>query len=211
MSQLTLRPLRLPDLWVSSCGSRPHRDILRSSSKSDSKAASLESTAALAHWGSGTRGSLGFQTSVLLLLVLTALPLESGGGGWSAEVQRGDRARSPENLETLGAIRKAVSSRPREWASLLGSPCHSINTSTRGQGKEYFGLGDKMEKTFLSALPFSNPQPAPPQKRKKKSSMCTEGKGKRGERVLFSFTIKKSQQDVLQSYKYTFSNSKYLY
>lgn len=77
--------------------------------------------------------------------------------------------------------------------------------SIRGQGKKYFGLRNKMEKIFLSALPFSNPQPAPPQKKKKKKSfMCTEGKGKRGERVLFSFTIKKSQQDVLQSYKYTF-------
>lgn len=99
-----------------------------------------------------------------------------------------------------------MSSQPREWASLLGSPCHSINTSIRGQGKKYFGLGDKMEKTFLSALPFSNPQPAPPQKRKKKekSSMCTEGKGKRGKVVLFSFTIKKSQQDVLRAASHTF-------
>lgn len=48
--------------------------------------------------------------------------------------------------------------------------------------------------------------PTCPTSKQKKSSMYTEGKGER-----FTFTIKKSQQDVLQSYKYTFSNSKYLY
>lgn len=56
--------------------------------------------------------------------------------------------------------------------------------STRGQEEGYFGLGNKMEKTFLSALPFSNPQHAPPQKRKKKV-LCVQRE--RGEEKGFYF------------------------
>lgn len=53
--------------------------------------------------------------------------------------------------------------------------------------------------------PLLQPSTCSTSKRKKKFYVH---RGKGGK---FTFTIKKSQQDVLQSYKYTFSNSKYLY
>lgn len=100
----------------------------------------------------------------LLPAFLGVLPSESGR---SAEVWREDRACSPENLYVPEEIKRALNSQPLERGSFLGSASHSINTSTRGQEKGYFGLGRDMKKTFLLTLPFSHPQRAPPQERKK--------------------------------------------
>lgn len=100
----------------------------------------------------------------LLPALLGVFPLESGG---SAEVQREDRVCSPENLWVPEEIKRAPSSQPLEQDSFHGSASLSTNMSTRGQGKGYFGFSSKMKKTFLSTLPFSNPQHAPSQRRKK--------------------------------------------
>ena len=87
LSQLALLPLRLPDLWVSSCGSRPHRDILRSSSKSDSKAASRE------HGCPGAAGVLG-RGAHWASRLLSSSSLSSQLSPWSRGV--GVVSRGPE-------------------------------------------------------------------------------------------------------------------
>ena len=76
----------------------PHRTSSEAAARVTARQHLLRALLPWHSWGSGMRGSLGFQTSVLLLLVLTVLPLESGWGGVSAEVQKGDGASSPENL-----------------------------------------------------------------------------------------------------------------
>ena len=210
LSQPTLLSLRLPDLWVSSCGSRPHRVILRSSSKCDSKAASRE------HGCPGAAGALGRRAHWASRL-LSSSSLSSQLSPWSRGVGvvsrgpergRGSLPREPLNSGSYQKGRELPTQGVGflTWFSL---PFHKYEHQRAGEGI-FSSRGQNGENISLSPALFQPPT-SPTSEKKKKSSMCTEGKGKRGERVLFSFTIKKSQQDVLQSYKYTFSNSKYLY
>lgn len=167
-----------------------------------------QSSEAWPSWGCGAEaGSLQAMGRLAGLEDLVSSP---PGFPWGSPlktrwVSRGlERRQDLFSRESLGSGRNQEGSALRASGAgfLLGSASHPINMSTRGQEKGYFGLGSKMKKTFLSTLPFSNPQHAPPQKRKK---FCYRGK-----KVLFSFTMKKSTgcSPKLQIY---FSNSKYLY
>lgn len=77
------------------------------------------------------------------------LVLQDEEANGQAVTQRESRACSPENLCALGEIKKSVVL-TLEWESLLSSAGHSINTSSRGQGKGYFGITNKTEKTALN-------------------------------------------------------------
>lgn len=73
--------------------------------------------------------------------------------------------------------------------------------STRGQGKGYFGLSNKMEKKTLNLQHIS------PRKegKQKTSSMCTEGKD------YFFFHNKEVNRMFSEATNTLLSNSKYLY
>lgn len=196
-----------PGPRISPCGSQgPHRDVLRSSSKSGSTAAaSLEALLPWHSWGSGTGHHWASRLLFSSLLVLTALPLGIGLACMSGRGPEEERWAASQRTSKLWSYQKGCELPTQGVGFLLGSPCHSINTSTRGQGKKYFCPWGQNEKTFLSALPLLQP-PASLclKKEKKEKKFYVQREREEGERVLFSFTIKKSQQDVLQSYKYTF-------
>lgn len=110
--------------------------------------------------------------------------------------------------EYLGSRRNQEGSElPASGAGFLPWFCFPFHKYEHQRaGEEIFWSRQQNEENISLNPTLPQPPACPPQKRKK---FCIQRE--EGEKVLFSFTMKKSQQDVLPKLQIYFPNSKYLY
>lgn len=158
-------------------------------------------SASPSRWQKGQEKLLFWEVAACELFLLTQLfscpPLGISGASSSPEKKQGLLSRKPlcsgSNQEAYSSLSHTAGTSQSCW--------HSINMSTRGQGKGYFGLSNKMEKKALNLQHIS------PRKegKQKTSSMCTEGK------AIFFFHNKEVNRMFSEATNTLLSNSKYLY
>lgn len=133
-------------------------------------------------WGSGMRGSLGFQTSVLLLLVLTALPLESGAEAGGQERSREEMGLAPQRTSKLWSYQKGCELPTQgvgflTWFSL---PFHKYEHQRAGE-EIFWSRGQNGENISLSLALLQPPaSPTSKKKKKRKKVLCVQRERGRG-------------------------------